>query len=209
MFPVLLDLRGKRVLVVGGGPVGRRKAAAAAAAGATVRVVALEPRPADLDPSIAWHAAPYRAEHLDGVSLAFAAGPPAVTAAVAADAKARGVWVNAAADPSAGDVHLPAAVRHGDFVVSVGTGGASPAFARRVREKLAAEYDESFGAFVAVLAEVRRQVLAEVPDAARRRDLLDGFADWAWLERLRREGPEVVRAAMRAAVDAYMAEAGG
>jgi hypothetical protein len=42
--------------------------------------------------------------------------------------------------------------------------------------------------------------LVSVPDPARRRALLDGFADWPWLDRLRAEGVEPVRAAMLAAV---------
>ena len=77
------------------------------------------------------------------------------------------------------------------------TGGASPALARRIREKLEAEYDEAFAEWVRLLAEVRAEVLATVPDEARRRELLDAFAAWEWLERLRTEGAEKVREAMR------------
>jgi precorrin-2 dehydrogenase/sirohydrochlorin ferrochelatase len=48
-----------------------------------------------------------------------------------------------------------------------------------------------------VLAEVRTEVLAKVADEARRRELLDSFADWNWLNRLRTEGADAVLAAMR------------
>ena len=117
-----------------------------------------------------------------------------------ADAKAAGIWVNAASDPEQGDFTLPAVVRRGGLTVAVGTGGASPGLARRIREKLEAEFDESFAAWVALLDEARAEVLVAVPDPARRRELLDGFADWAWLARLRAEGADAVRAAIRAAV---------
>ena len=210
MFPVVLDLTGRLVVVVGGGAVGRRKAAAALAAGATVRVVdpvRTDPSPRPPPPQgegeegeNQWVAEPYHPNHLVGAALVFACATPEVNARVVADAKARGVWVNAASDPTAGDFTLPAVVRRGGLTLAVGTGGASPGLARRIREWLEAEFDESFAEWVALLDEVRGEVLAAVPDPARRRELLDGFADWVWLARLRAEGVEAVRTAMRAAV---------
>jgi precorrin-2 dehydrogenase/sirohydrochlorin ferrochelatase len=110
------------------------------------------------------------------------------------------VWVNAAAAPAAGDFALPAVVRLGDLTLAVSTGGAAPALARRIREKLEAEFDEAFAEWVRVLAEVRRDVLATIPDEARRRELLDSFADWPWLARLRTEGADAVLKAMRDAL---------
>lgn len=196
MLPILLDLAGKPVVVVGGGAVGARKSASLLAAGAAVRVI--DPRaPLELPPGAVHVCEAYRPEHLDGAALAFACATPEVNAHVISDAKSTGVWVNAASAPEDGDFALPAVVRRGAFVLAVGTGGASPALARRVREKLEVEYDAAFGEWVRLLAEVRSEVLARVPGEARRRALLDGFADWGWLERLRTEGADAVRAAMR------------
>lgn len=201
-LPVLLAVTGRAVLVVGGGAVGRRKAAAARAAGAAVRVVALEARHPTFadDPGVEWLTGPYRQDHLAGVRLAFAAGPPAVNARVVGDAAAAGIWVSSASDPAAGDFTLPAAVRRGAFVLAVGTGGAGPGFARRVRERLADEFDAAVGEFVGLLAEVRPAARAAVPDPAARRALLDRLSDWGWLDRVRRDGTAATRAAMLAEV---------
>jgi precorrin-2 dehydrogenase/sirohydrochlorin ferrochelatase len=197
VLPVYLKLNGRRVVVVGGGAVGRRKAAAARAAGASVRVIDPAPRPAELtDPGLEWVAEPYRPEHLAGAALVFAAATEEVNAAVAADAVARGVWVNSATRPEDGDFVLPATLAVGGLTVAVGTAGAAPALARRVRDRLAGQLDPAYADWVAVLDRVRRVVRDAVADEPTRRQLLDRFADWPWLDRIRREGPDAVFAAM-------------
>lgn len=183
--------------MIGGGAVGSRKARAALDAGASVRVV--DPRPDLSLPNQVIHIPElYRAEHLEGAALVFACATPEINAQVVADAHLRGTWVNAATSPDAGDFTLPAVVRRGALTLAVSTEGASPALARRIREKLEAEYDEVFAEWVQILADVRAEVLATVADESRRRALLDSFADWSWLARLRAEGAVAVRNAMRA-----------
>jgi precorrin-2 dehydrogenase/sirohydrochlorin ferrochelatase len=185
MLPVMLDVMGQRVVVVGHGAVGQRKAAAARNAGADVVVV---------DPALN---EPYRPEHLDGARLVFACATADVNARVVSDAQARGIWVNAASDPATGDFNLPSVIRAGGLTLAVSTGGAAPALARRVREKLEAEFDAAFADWVALLDELRAEVQATIADAARRRALLEELSDWPWLERLRAEGVEAARMAMR------------
>jgi precorrin-2 dehydrogenase/sirohydrochlorin ferrochelatase len=204
----MLNLTGRLVVVVGGGEVGMRKAAAALAAGAIVRVVDRAPQeelrsltlPARHEPELI--AEPYRAEHLDGAHLVFACATPEVNAQVVTDAHARKLWVNSATNPTAGDFTLPSVHRVGELTFAISTGGAAPALARRIREKLEKEFDTTFADWVRVLAEVRAIVLAEVADPAHRRELLDNFASWPWLERLRADGAETVHAAMLAKVRA-------
>lgn len=200
MLPVTLDLTGRAVVVVGGGSVGRRKAAAAAAAGAVVTVVDPAGSPGTAAPGLSVRAEPYAPAHLTGAALVFACATPEVNARVVADCRASGVWVNSATDPRAGDFTLPAVHAVGRLTLAVATGGAAPALARRVRDRLAGQFDPAFATWVELLNEVRGQVLATVADPARRRQLLDDFADWPWLDRLRAEGVEAARAAMLAAV---------
>jgi precorrin-2 dehydrogenase/sirohydrochlorin ferrochelatase len=205
MFPVFLELAGRVAVVIGGGTVGRRKAAALLDAGARVRLVCLEPRPDDFaHAGLTWLTAAYAAAHLDDAVLVLAAATPDVNCRVVADARQRGVWVNAATEPEAGDFVLPATVRRGDFVLAVGTGGAAPNLARVVRDRLAEQFDEAFGVWTALLAELRPLVLERAPGGERRRAVLEGLCRWEWLDRLRAEGVESVRRAMRA--DAGLAD---
>jgi precorrin-2 dehydrogenase/sirohydrochlorin ferrochelatase len=201
MLPLFLNLTDRLVLVVGGGPVGRRKAAAALAAGARVRLVCLEPRPAEpSDPHLDWRTEPYTAAHLEGASLVFAAAPALVNARVVAEARSRGLWVNAASEPAQGDFFLPATVRRGDLVLAIGTGGAAPALAQAIRRHLEEQFDETFAVWVELLEELRPLVLARIPDADERRAVLERLCRWGWLERLRHEERSAVRAAMLAEI---------
>ncbi|HEV3260171.1 MAG TPA: bifunctional precorrin-2 dehydrogenase/sirohydrochlorin ferrochelatase [Gemmataceae bacterium] len=210
MFPVFLNLKGRLGVVIGGGAVGRRKATALLRAGATVRVVCLEPRPSDQRwAGLEWLHEPYRAGHLDGAAVAFAAASGEVNRRVARDARERGLWVNVADDQAAGDFFVPATLRRGRLTIAVGTAGAAPALAREIRRRLEAEFDETFGEWLTVLAEVRPVVLARVADAAHRRALFERLCRPNWLARLRREGPDAVRSAMLTEVQTLAASPGG
>lgn len=200
MFPLFLDLTDRLVVVIGGGAVGRRRAAAVRAAGGRVRLVCLEPRPAqEIDPDLDWVTAAYEPAHLEGAALILAAGPPEVNAQVLADGRTRGVWVNTASPPP-GDFLLPATVQRGDLVVAVGTSGAAPALARNLCRRLEAELDDSFTAWVDLLAELRPVIRREIRDPAYRRQLLKDLCSWSWLDHLRRTGVESTRQSILAII---------
>lgn len=199
MLPLMLDVRDRLALVVGGGPVGRRKAHTLLEAGARVRLVCLEPRPAaETEPRLEWVVAAYEESLLDGASLVFAAAPPEVSERVTGDARARGLPVNDAADPGRGDLILPSVARRGSLVVAVSTGGAAPALARTIREHLEGHLDEAFTTWIDLLAELRPILRAHVADAEARRQVLADLCGREWLEVLRRQPREEVRRAMLA-----------
>ncbi len=139
-FPVVLDLGGRPCLVVGGGPVAAGKARALVAAGARVRVVAVEVDPAvdAIEDLAAVERRPYRGGESAGFDLVVAAtGDPSVDGTVVADARALGVLVNRAGGDPQGTVRFPAVIRRGPVTVAVSTGGASPALARWLRDRIA------------------------------------------------------------------------
>src|SRR5438067_8799539 len=122
MYPVLLELTGRLAVVVGGGNVGCRKTTGLIAAGARVRLISVDPPPADWQqPQVDWRQEPYHSGHLSGAALVFAAATADVNRQVAADAQQAGLWINVADDPEASDFLVPATLRRGDFVVAVGT----------------------------------------------------------------------------------------
>ena len=133
-YPIMLDVSGVRVLVVGGGRVALRKIEGLLASGAHVTVVA--PDVADAIRSLPVEVVdrPYESSDLDNVRLVITAtDDPAVNAAVAAGATHHGIWVNSADDPANCTFTLPAVARDGPVTVAISTGGASPALASHLR----------------------------------------------------------------------------
>ena len=189
--PIMLDLTARRCVVVGAGPVGLRKAEALRKARAAVCVVDPAP-PAGADgDGIERVQAPYDPALLAGAAIVFACtDDPALNARIAADARSAGALVNAADDPAHCDFLLPAVADDGDVVLAVGTGGASPALAKRLRDELARHLPERTGPFAAALGQVRRQVRRKTPDPRRRRRILKRLAGRAGYQAFLADGDE-------------------
>jgi precorrin-2 dehydrogenase / sirohydrochlorin ferrochelatase len=157
LYPIFLDLSGRRCVVVGGGEVANRKARKLLQARA--RVVVISPEiGAELESvAVEVHRRPYREGDLDGAYLAFAAADSReANAAVAREAKERGIPVNVADRPSDGDFALPATLRRGGLQVAVSTGGASPTLARKVKDELEGIFGPEWAGLVRELGKNRR-----------------------------------------------------
>ena len=150
-------------MVVGGGAVAVRKARKLFQAGADVVVVSPEVLPELEDMSVEVHERPYEHGDLEGADLAFVATDSReVNAAVAREARARGVRSNVADRPTEGDFAVPSTLRRGGLQVAVSTGGASPTLARRIRNELEEIFGPEWAGVVEELEAVRRS--GGVPD---------------------------------------------
>ena len=137
-YMACLDLEGRNVLVVGGGPVALEKIEGLLACGASITIVAPEIAPELERPGIALRRRPYRADDLDGHFLVVAAtSTTAVNRRVFADAEARGMLCNVVDVPELCSFILPAVHRVDPIAVEISTGGASPALAQRLRDDIA------------------------------------------------------------------------
>jgi siroheme synthase-like protein len=140
LLPLFLNVSGREVLLVGGGPVAAAKLRQLLAAGARVTVVA--PTFSDEMDSAAGdaHAVMVRREFvesdLDAVWLAVAAATPAVNARVSAAAEARRTFVNAVDDPANATAYMGGVVRRQDVTVAISTSGIAPALTSLLREAL-------------------------------------------------------------------------
>jgi len=165
-YPVNLLVAGRRCVVVGAGRIAARKIDALLDAGAEVHVVAPELG----DAVRAWADAgrvtvserAFTPADLDGAWLATAATPDlAVNRAVFDAGEARRIWVNSADDPERCSFTLMSVVRQGDLVVTIGTGGRSPALATYLKRHVGDEMGPEYGTLLDLLSEARETMRAQ------------------------------------------------
>ena len=191
VYPIMLKVKGRRAVVVGGGPVAMRKARALTEAGARVTVVA-EKLAAEADlGGVDVIRQRYRPEVLPGAMLVFACtNDRALNARIAEDARRAGAIVNCADQPGDCDFFAPAVVSDGQVVVAIGTGGAAPALAGHLKEQIARAMPERIGDFAAALGRMREKVKARVGDARRRGKIMKHLAAAESYEAFRKDGQQ-------------------
>jgi uroporphyrin-III C-methyltransferase/precorrin-2 dehydrogenase/sirohydrochlorin ferrochelatase len=178
LFPAFLKLAGKRVLLVGAGPVGASKLQALLGAGAAVVVVAPEVHPDIAAAPVTIHRRAFSPSDLDDVWYVVAAAPAEVNRAVSEAAAARRLFVNAVDDPPNASVYLGAVVRRGGLTLAISTSGRAPALAGLLREGLEALIPHDLAAWLEVNDRERARWKAEgVPMEHRRGRLLQAIND--------------------------------
>lgn len=182
MYPVMLDIRDRSCLVVGGGGVAVRKVQGLLEEGARVAVVTLEASASlrALADAGALHLElrDYRAADVAGRALVFAAtDDPEVNRRVVSDAAAAGVWVNAADGAEGSSFHLPARIRRGAFQLAIGSAGEAPFVIRRLRETFERRLGPEWGEWLEAAGRYRRQVLERGEPRAVREERYDRFFD--------------------------------
>ena len=162
-YPVFLEMKDRRCVVIGGGAVAERKVEGLVAAGANVTVIS--PGMTDglkellKQDAIRHVAREYQASDRAGYDLIFVATDNSeINAAVFSEARSLRIWVNSADDPDHCDFILPAVIRRGDLTVAVSTGGASPAVTRAIREELDEYFTADYARFIQIAGEVRREL---------------------------------------------------
>lgn len=152
LYPLNVDLSGRSLILVGGGKVAERKVRGILSAGTETSICVIAPKITMVLQEhaaagrLCWKQACYADGMLEGAFLVYAATDlREVNAAVAAEAKRRGIPVNVIDDPAASTFQVPASIRRGELILSVSTAGGSPALSRAIRMELEEMYPSAFG----------------------------------------------------------------
>jgi siroheme synthase-like protein len=172
IFPVFLKLAGRRVLVVGGGPVAAGKLHALVDAQADVTVVAPEVVDAIASAPVRIERREFRAEDVEGIWYVVAAAPPEVNREVAAAAHARGVFVNAVDDIENASAYAGAVLRRAGITIALSSDGEAPALVGLMREALEEVLPDDLEMWVATAKDARQRWLSEGVPMEQRRPLL-------------------------------------
>jgi len=174
-YPVSLNIKGRKCVVVGGGEVALRKVQTLLEHGARVEVISPE-----LGPELVQLARrgeitalnrKYQAGDLRDSFLAIAATDDSDTnRQIVSEAKNKAVLVNVVDDAQNSDFIVPFCLRRGDVTIAVATAGRSPALARRIRIRLEEDFGEEYAALALLVDEVRTEL--------KQRGIAVGGDDW-------------------------------
>lgn len=204
-FPLFLNLRGRRVLVVGAGLVAARKIALLLSAGARITVVAKSAHPsvrAQADQGhVTLHLCPFEAQWLQGVWLVIAAtNDEALNAAVAQAAAARQLWCNVVDDAARSSAQVPAIVDRAPVTIAISSGGAAPVIARRLRERIESLVEPSIAWLTALARRQRAAIRRARPELGARRRFYHWLLDGPVHDALRAARPEAAEALLEEAL---------
>jgi uroporphyrin-III C-methyltransferase / precorrin-2 dehydrogenase / sirohydrochlorin ferrochelatase len=178
-LPVFLDLQAGPVVLIGAGEMAAAKLRVLVAAGARVRW--FQTSPAALDPEIAARVTLERGDpltaDLTGAIAIVSAGAGETGLAMAARATSLGLPVNVMDDLAHSTFIFPAIVDRGEVVVAVGTGGASPVVARRVRERIEAALPSRIGDLAQFIGGFRKSIHDRIADFSLRRRFWERVID--------------------------------
>ena len=162
-YPVFMNVKGKKCVVIGGGQVALRKVRILLEHGADVEVISpdLYPELAELAErgEIRALTREYQAGDLENAFVAIAAiNNNEINQRVAVEARRRAVLVNVVDDAEKSDFIVPSYLRRGDVAIAVSTGGKSPALARKIRSRLEKEIGDEYALLASLISEVRIEV---------------------------------------------------
>lgn len=176
LYPINLKIENSLCLVVGGGEVALRKSLGLLQAGARVRVISLDLVPGLLqlvkNKEVEWFERSFAEGDLEGVYLVFAAtNNRQVQLLVEKESKKHKVLLNSADAPLESDFHVPAHFRRGQMIVTVSTGGGSPALAKIIKRQLEKEIVPEYRDVVELMGLIRESVIANSGDHGKNREI--------------------------------------
>ncbi|MCR6652323.1 MAG: siroheme synthase CysG [Cellvibrionaceae bacterium] len=173
-LPLFFDLRGKPVLLVGGGSIALRKARLLSKANAVIRVVApdigkeLETLAVASGGNVLRES--YSDVHLDQVVLVISATDnTSINRQVAEDCHARRLPVNVVDTPELCSVIMPAIVDRSPLMIGISSGGEAPVLARMVRAQIESAIPGAYGRLADLASRFRERVKSHFPDGESRR----------------------------------------
>src|SRR5579863_8715400 len=181
LFPIFVKLKGRLVIVIGGGKIAEEKIPGVLSAGARIRLFAPSITPQIAEwvrfGKIDWLPKEFEPADLRGAFLVIAAtSAPGVNAAVFREAEARGILCNAVDDIKNCHFYYGSIVQRGDLQIAISTNGKSPALAQRLRKELEEQFAPEYESWVQWLGAARDALRASGANSEATKKLLHELA---------------------------------
>ena len=171
-YPIFLNLRAKKVVIVGGGKVAERKALGLLDSGAVIHLVSPDATASikghHENGSITWIKKKFSPGFLDGAWLVIAATSDTdIQKKIFKEAEKRNIFCNTVDVPVLCTFIVPSTVRRGDLCLAISSSGKSPALCKYLRKELEKTFPSSYESYVFLLGELRKAVISNYPEGER------------------------------------------
>lgn len=189
-YAMMVDLTGRRCLIVGGGVVAERKMKSLIEAKANVMIVSPVVTPAiqksALNNEVTWQPREYTLADGEGCMLVIAAtNSQEVNEHVYRDAMKRDQWINVVDNAELCNFTLPSVVRRGNLQISISTSGTSPSLAKRIKAELEESYGEDYAFYLSIMEGIRIIVKRDIANKKKRSEILTELSSPYWLRSFR------------------------
>lgn len=176
MLPLMVNVKNKKCVVIGGGKIAYRKTRSLLDGEASVTIISpiicQELQVLEIEAKITIERKnPEIADYCDAFIIIAATDSSQLNEQIASEANP-GQLVNVASNHELGNFHLPAYFNRGKLTLSVSTGGASPTLAVEIKKQLMEIFDESFTEYTEYLYKKRQGILQSNHSSTRKQELL-------------------------------------
>jgi precorrin-2 dehydrogenase/sirohydrochlorin ferrochelatase len=200
-YPIFLDLKGKEILVVGGGQVAERKIKALLDCGAEIKIVSSKITDSlnkvVEDYGLRYFKEEFRENYLEGVFLVIAATDDRdLNHKISKIAKKKGLLINAVDQPPDCNFIVPSIVKKGDLQIAISTSGKSPALAQKLRKQIDKQFGNEYKYFLVLMGCLRKEILAKGLSQKENRRIFHEIVESDILDALAREDLEQVESTL-------------
>jgi precorrin-2 dehydrogenase/sirohydrochlorin ferrochelatase len=189
-YPAFLNLKGKKVIVIGGGKVAERKAFALLRIGADMTIISPEITKRIDEEKLKGRIKHVSRQYKKGDSkkaflIIAATDSYEINKKIAQDAPC---LLNVVDSPSLCNFIVPSVIRRGPLTIAISTSGISPALSKSIRRELEMLYNPEFAKYLKLLKKIRERVMKEIPDKKKRTEFLKNLASEKMIKMLRNKG---------------------
>lgn len=186
-YPVILNLKGKTCVVIGGGKVAERKVASLVKADANVTLIspnltkALQRRAAKKE--IRFIKDCFKKKYIKGAFLVIGAvNNPEINCRIFKAAVKENLLVNTINSLEECNFLVPSTLEQGDLSISISTSGKSPALAKKIRENLEEQFGKAYKDLLSLMGKLRGEILSRFPDSKSRNKIFQALVESELLE---------------------------
>ena len=191
-YPINLKLKGKQVVVVGGGKVAYRKLKRLLSTKAKIDLISPQLK-SKTDQLIISNRINYKERKFlphdieDAFLVIAATDNKEVNHKIAQLASEKNILVNVVDNLELSTFTVPAKISQGDLLLTVATGGNLPALSRVIKERLISQFGTEFDLFLELMGQIRPLILNQIEAEERRKKIFRDLADLELIDLLRKD----------------------